>query len=325
MDYLYIFFGLAIFIAVVLLLEGVYATWNSTRGPEAKRIARRLQAMSAGSHVGQADISILKKRLLSEAPGLQRLLLRIARFHTLDRLLEQSGMKLNVAQFCLFSLLCGMVVLALLLYFAVPLAIALLCAVLALAIPLLVVLARKRKRLARIEEQLPDALDLMSRALRAGHAFPSAVKMVGDEMVDPLAAEFRIVFDEVNYGVPMQDALKNLATRVPSTDVGYFVVAVLIQRETGGNLTELFGNIAKIVRERLKLFGQISTYSAEGRLSAWILGLLPFVLVLVLQIVNPTFLKVLWTDPFGRQLLGVMFVFMVVGMFWMRKIIRIRV
>lgn len=325
MDTLYILFGLAIFIAVVLLLSGIYSTWNSTRGPEAKRIARRLQAMSAGTHAGQQDTSILKKRLLSEAPGIQRMLQRVARIHTLDRFLLQSGVRINVAQFCLLSLACGVAAVLVLSFLGVPLMLAAAPGVAATVIPLLVVLAKKRKRLTRIEAQLPDALDLMSRALRAGHAFPSALGMVGDEMADPVAGEFRIVFDEVNYGIPMQDALKNLSTRVPSTDVSYFVVAVLIQRETGGNLTELLGNIAAIVRERLKLFGQIRTFSAEGRLSAWILCLLPVGLVMVLQVVNPHYMEVLWTDPVGRKIMMFMALFMVFGVFWMRKIIRIRV
>jgi len=183
----------------------------------------------------------------------------------------------------------------------------------------------KKKRLIKIEAQLPDALDLMSRALRAGHALPSAIKMVGEEMVDPIASEFSIMFDEVNYGVPIGDALKNLSVRVPSADVGYFVVAVQIQRETGGNLTEILGNIAAIVRERLKLFGQIRTFSAEGRLSAWILSLLPFGVAALVNFLNPGFMRVLWTDPAGNKLLFPMALLMVIGIFWMRKIIRIRV
>ncbi|MBI3284988.1 MAG: type II secretion system F family protein [Burkholderiales bacterium] len=325
MDYLYIFFVLATFIAVVLLIEGVYVTWNTSHGPEAKRIAHRLQVMSAGSHIDHSNISILKTRLLSESQGIQRILLMVPRIHSLDRLLEQSGMTLNVARFLMASLGCGAMALILLWLIHVPALPALGLALVALFFPWLVVLSKRRKRLTRIEEQLPDALDLMSRAMRAGHALPSAIKMVGDEIPSPIAEEFRIVFDEVNYGVSMQDALANLATRVPETDVGFFVVAVLIQRETGGNLTELLNNIATIVRERLKLFGQIQVFSAEGRLSAWVLGLLPFAMAAVLQLVNPKFMSLLWTDPVGEKMLMVMGTLMVVGVFWMRKLIRIRV
>ena len=325
MDYLYLFFALAIFIAVVLLLEGVYVAWNSSRGPEAKRISRRLQLMSAGAHAGQQQASMLKQRLLSDTPAVQRLLMGMPRVHALDKLIEQSGMKFTVSQFLLASFACGFAGMVLALVFQLPLMIAVLLGMAAAGMPLFFLLRKKQQRMSKIEEQLPDALDLMSRALRAGHALPSAVKMVGDEMVDPIATEFNIMFDEVNYGIPIGDALKNLSARVPSTDVGYFVVAVQIQRETGGNLTEILGNIAAIVRDRLKLFGQVRTFSAEGRLSAWILTLLPFCLAAVINVLNPGFLKVLWTDPLGPRILGAMAMLVVIGIFWMRKIIRIRV
>jgi tight adherence protein B len=129
-----------------------------------------------------------------------------------------------------------------------------------------------RRRLEKIEQQMPEALELMSRAMLAGHAFPSALKMVGDEMAEPAAGEFRIVFDEINYGISVPEALNNLAARVPSTDVSYFVISVLIQRETGGNLAELFGKLSALIRERLKLLGTVRVLAAEGKLSAQITG-----------------------------------------------------
>lgn len=330
MDYLYISFAVALFFAVSLLVAGVYLTWNASHGREAKRIARRLQMLSDNATGDQGDgtaarqpVSLLKKRVLSATPPVQRVLMRMSPAHAIDRLLEQSGLTFNVAQFFVASLGCGLAVLVPMIFFNVPAAMT--TGIAALAIPLLYVIGKKRRRLARIEQQLPDALDLMSRALRAGHALPSAIKMVGDEMSDPLACEFRIVSDEVNYGVSLPDALKSLSSRLPGTDAGYFVVAVLIQRETGGNLTELLGNIAAIARERLKLSGQIRVFSAEGRLSAWILGVLPFGIAAVLQLGNPEFLQVLWTDPGGRKMLGGMLVLMAFGVVWMRKLIRIRI
>jgi tight adherence protein B len=330
MDYLYISFAAALFVAVSLLLAGVCLAWNASHGREAQRIARRLQMLSDDATADQRKctaarqpISLLKGRVLSAAPPVQRLLMRMSPAHAIDRLLEQSGLVLNVAQFFLASLGCGLAVLAPLLFFNVPAAMT--TGIAALAIPLLYAIGKKRKRLARIEQQLPDALDLMSRALRAGHALPSAIRMVGDEMPDPLAREFRILSDEVNYGVSLPDALRSLSSRLPGTDAGYFVVAVLIQRETGGNLTELLGNIAALARERLKLSGQIRVFSAEGRLSAWILGVLPFGIAAVLQLGNPEFLPVLWTDPGGRKMLGGMLLLMAFGVVWMRKLVRIRI
>jgi tight adherence protein B len=159
---------------------------------------------------------------------------------------------------------------------------------------------------------LPDSLDLISRALRAGHAFPTAVKMVGEEMNDPIGGEFRIVFDEVNYGVPMQTALLSLATRVPVTDLRYFIAEVL-------------DNIAAIIRARLKLFGQIRVLATEGRLSAWILTILPFAVAVAMNFLNPGFIDVLWKDPMGLRLVVGAAVLMFVGIFWMWRIVKIRV
>ncbi|QEL63561.1 pilus assembly protein TadB [Oryzomicrobium terrae] len=326
MDYLYYFFLLFLFLAVTLLLEGALTWWNTTRGTEAQRISKRVRLMSAGAHAGTGDdLSILKKRLLAEAPGLAKLLLQIPRVHQIDRLLEQSGLPWTVSRFLGYSLLWVAIGLAIGWALHLPMLLWLGVGVACGFVPLMHVLRRRDKRIQRIEEQLPDALDLIGRALRAGHAFPSALKMVGEEMPDPIAGEFRTTFDEVNYGFSMQVALTNLATRVPNMDLRYFVIAVLIQRETGGNLAELLGNISTIIRDRLKLLGKIRVLSAEGRLSAWILGLLPFVTAAIINFVNPDFLKVLWTDPTGLKLVGMAAVMIVFGIVWMRKIIHIHV
>jgi tight adherence protein B len=324
MDYLYYIFGTLIFIAVVLLVEGVYLGWNSTRGPEAERITRRLRMMSAGSH-GQAGSSMIKRRLLSESPPLQRLLLSLPRVHQLDRMLEQSGLNWSVAKLLGIMGCCAAVALTALTWLGTPLLLALPGGAGGALLPLQYVLYRKRTRLQQIDLQLPDALDLMGRALRAGHAFPSALSMVGNEMRDPLAGEFATAFDEVNFGISMQDALMNLATRVPSTDLRYFVIAVTIQRETGGNLTELLDNISTIIRERIKLMGQVRVLSAEGRMSGWVLALLPVGAGMMMRVSNPEFLDVLFTDPDGRKMLGFACIMMLIGFFVMRRIVRIRV
>ena len=323
-QYLPYLFAVLTFVAVVLLVEGAYVWWSDVRGPEARRIEQRLRLMSAGAHDDQ-HASVLKQRLLSSSPGLQQLLLRVPRIHRLDRLLEQSGLPWSVAQYLLLTV--GLAAGALLLATLVTKQPALLAlaAVVAALVPLGIALRSRRRRMRRIEEQLPDALDLMSRALRAGHAFPSALKMVGDEMADPIATEFGAAFDEVNFGMSMQDALMNLATRVPSTELKYFVVAVLIQRTTGGNLAELLDQIAAIMRARQKLLGTIRVLSADGRLSAWILCLLPFVLATAIFMLNPGFLGILWTDPAGKVIVGMAIVLMVIGIFWMRNVIRIHI
>jgi len=324
-DASYYLFAILSFFAVVLLVEGAYVWWNDSRGPEAKRIERRLRLMSAGAQGGEEKLSILKERLLSDTPALQRMLLAMPRVHGLDRLLVQSGLHWSVAQFLTLTLAAAAVGLLLGIFLAWPAVLVALACVLIAALPLVRVLRSKSRRLVQIDQQLADALEMMSRALRAGHAFPSTLKMVGDEMNDPIAAEFRIAFDEVNYGIPMQNALVNLATRVPIADFRYFVIAVLIQRETGGNLAELLDNIAALVRARHKLAGTIRVLSAEGRLSAWILCALPFALAFVIYLLNPAFLSVLRTDPAGIKLVIGMVILMIFGILWIRETIRIRV
>ncbi|MGO4376881.1 type II secretion system F family protein [Pseudoduganella sp. RAF53_2] len=325
MDYLYYIMGTLIFLAVVLGIEGLYLAWNAQKGPEAERVARRLRLMSAGGYAGQQNSSMIKQRLLSESPYLQRLLLKLPRVSTLDRLLEQSGLSWSVSDFITLSLLAAALAGGFALWLGLHGLLVFAAAGLAIDLPLLYARRAKAKRLHKIDYQLPDALDLIGRALRAGHAFPTALKMVGDEMRDPIAEEFRIAFDEVNFGMSMSEALMNLATRVPSTDVRYFVIAVMIQRETGGNLSELLGNISAIIRERIKLLGQVRVLSAEGRMSAWVLGLLPFVAGFVIQLSNPEFLQVLYTDPAGRKMIIGALSLMVSGVFVMRRIIKIRV
>lgn len=325
MDVLYLVFGVLLFIAVVLLMEGAYLMWNTSKGPEAKRIARRLRVMSAGTSHGGEEVSILKTRMLSETPAIERLLLQAPRIKQLDRLLEQSGLTWSVAELLGLMLLSAAAGAALALYFGLTPLLALTAAVILGAMPVAYVFNARAKRMVKVEQSLPDALDLISRALRAGHAFPTAVKMVGDELGDPLGGEFRTLFDEVNYGVSMHTALLNLAARIPLTDLRYFVIAVLIQRETGGNLAELLDNIAAIIRARLKLFGQVRVLSTEGRLSAWILTLLPIVVAIVMNFVNPAFISVLWKDPMGLRLVGGAVLLMIVGIFWMWRIVKIHV
>lgn len=318
-------FGILLFAAVVLCVEGIYLWWNNYHGPAAKRIDARLRALSAGGQVSAEQLSILKKRLLSDSPRLQKLLMSMPRIGALDRWLEQSGSTWSVAQLLGY---CGLVVLctvALIPLLPVPLPLMLAGAALVSILPVLHVMRLRGKRLKQMEAQLPDAVDMISRALRAGHSFSGALGMVGHEIKAPIGPEFRTTFEEINYGVALDEAMTNLAMRVPIGDLRYFVIAVLIQRESGGNLAEILDTIGNMVRERLKLFDKIRVLSAEGKMSAWVLGLLPFCTAGLILVVNPGFMKVLWEDPLGWRMIGGALVSMASGVLWMRKIIRIRV
>ena len=324
MDHTYYFFISMIFIAIVLLLEGLYLLWNTYKGPEAVRIEKRLQTISAGREDSSGQ-NLIKQRLLSDSPVLERVLMGIPRIHSLDRLLIQSGLQLSVSSFLGYTSISAIGGMAVATLFNLNFTFTLLCFALSGSLPVLMVLSARHKRLLKIEEQLPDAIDLMARALKAGHAFSGAMQMVSSEGADPIATEFRITFDEINYGIPMQDALMNLSIRIPSTDLRYLVIAVLIQRESGGNLAELLENIGSLIRARLKLLGTIRVLSADGRLSAWILGCLPFFMAMIIHLVNPGYVNILFTDPTGRLLVGTSLTMMVSGIFAMWRIIKIRV
>jgi len=324
MDLLYYLFMVLAFVAVVLLSEGAYFLWANSQGKEVIRIATRLQAVSEmrGS-VESANLS--NQRRMSESLAMHAALVGIPIVKSLDRLLIQSGMKINVATYIGYtfvSFLCGIVIALILNIGGI---IALLCGIGSGFIPFLIIKRTKKKRLQKIEEGLPDAIDMISRALKAGHAFSAAMEMVATEGVEPIAGEFRTTFNEVNYGISMQEALMNLSNRVPSTDLRYLVVAIVIQRESGGNLAELLEKISSLIRERLKLLGTIQVLSAEGRLSGWILGGLPFVMAIVLYFINTAYMSILFTDPMGLNMLYGALGMMAIGIYLMIKIIKIRV
>ena len=324
MDLVFYGFAVLLFAACILMVEGAWLWWAGTHGSAARRINRRLRLMAARGEAGGERVSILKQRRYARAPGLERLLRRAPQAAQLDHLLLQSGLSWSVAQFIGVT---GALLLAALLLLAawpMPFPGALLLAS-AVSGPCLLVLRARAARLKKIEAQLPEAADFLARALRAGHSFSNVLQMVGDELNEPISGEFKMAHEEINYGVPMNEALQNLAARIPLTDLRYLVIAVLVQRESGGNLAEVLVSIASIIRARLKLLGQVRVLSAEGRMSAWVLGLMPVVMIGVMALVNPQYIRLLWTDPSGIKLLWYAAGMVALGVVWMRNVIRIRI
>ncbi|MFA6067210.1 MAG: type II secretion system F family protein [Janthinobacterium sp.] len=325
MDLVFYGFAVLLFAACILMVEGAWLWWSGTHGSAARRINRRLRLMAARGEAGGERISILKQRRYARAPGLERLLRRVPQAAKLDHLLLQSGLSWSVAQFIGVT---GALLLAALLLLAawpMPFPGALLLLASAVSGPCLLVLRARAARLKKIEAQLPEAADFLARALRAGHSFSNVLQMVGDELNEPISGEFKMAHEEINYGVPMNEALQNLAARIPLTDLRYLVIAVLVQRESGGNLAEVLVSIARIIRARLKLLGQVRVLSAEGRMSAWVLGLMPVVMIGVMALVNPQYIRLLWTDPSGIKLLWYAAGMVALGVVWMRNVIRIRI
>ncbi|WP_219118577.1 type II secretion system F family protein [Janthinobacterium sp. UMAB-56] len=325
MDLVFYGFAVLLFAACILMVEGAWLWWSGTHGGAARRIQRRLRLMAARGEAGGERVSILKQRRYARAPGLERLLRRVPQAAQLDHVLLQSGLSWSVAQFLGGA---GTLLLAALLWLAIwplPLPGAMLLLGVAGGGPCMVVLRARAARLKKIEAQLPEAADFLARALRAGHSFSNVLQMVGDELNEPISGEFKMAHEEINYGVPMNEALQNLAARIPLTDLRYLVIAVLVQRESGGNLAEVLVSIARIIRARLKLLGQVRVLSAEGRMSAWVLGLMPAVMIGVMALVNPQYIRLLWTDPSGIKLLWYAAGMVALGVVWMRNVIRIRI
>jgi tight adherence protein B len=317
-------FLFAAFVAVVLMVFGSLMLWDEFKGPEVRKLDRRLRGLSAGGADQDID-SLVKSWNRQEPTFMVRLLLLIPRMSSLDRMLIQSGLDISVSRFLFVCVVCGVLACLGLLYLGTPLFFVMVMSVVAAISPIVFAAARRRKRLHRFDEGLPDALDLISRGLRSGLALPAALQLVANEGNEPLRSEFAITFDEVNYGVSLSDAMTNLAKRVPSLDLKCFVISVLLQRETGGNLAEVLSNLSVLIRERFKLYGKIRVLAAEGKLSAYILIALPFITAFALNTMNPDFMRILWTDPVGIDLVFGGLMMMLFGAAWMWHIVRIRV
>ena len=324
-DKIFIGIALLVFVASAFLVEAVWQWWFSTQSKAARRTRQRLQASMPSAQEAEVSASLWLQRPLAASPAVEALLKKIPGIELIDRFLRQSGSVLRVDQLLMGSLAFLFVGWLLGLVFLRSHSIALVTGMACGSLPLLWLARLRAQRLSLMERQLPEAADLIARSLRAGHALPSTLQMVADEMPAPICDEFRIVSDEINYGPGLQQALQHLAERVPLDDLRFFVISILIQRDTGGNLSELMGNIAMLVRQRLKFLRQIRSLSAQGKLSGWILFGLPLVMGILLSFSNPDYIGKLTNDPVGVQLLYASAAMQIFGGFWMYRIIRIRV
>ena len=259
-------------------------------------------------------------------PAFDRFVGGTTRGSALGRWIEQSGVKTTISAMLLIAgsawpLSSGFVVMLLVkaqwgFLFG---------AIIGFALPFMFLNMKRTRRMRAFEEEFPEALDLIARALKAGHAFVTGLKMVADEMPEPIGPEFRKTFDEQNFGLPLKDALENLTMRVPGLDVRFFATAVLIQRETGGNLSEILENLAHVVRERFKILRQVRVYTAHGRMTGYVLLALPAVLCIALAFINPDHMNVLFRERMGQMLLMVALVMQAIGYFWIRQVVKIEV
>ena len=324
---------IAILVFVVVAL-GVFvvASLMDQRSAQARLLRERLAAVQeAAARAPSEELALLRDEMLSKIPALDNLLRRSSRISNLQPFLEQANLKIragNILVLCMVSAV-ALAVAGFLAAGSLPPNQALLIAAVGLVLggflPYSYASYRRTKRFQKFEELFPEAIDTLARAVRAGHAFTTALELIANELTEPVASEFRKLFEEQKFGLPVRDALMNLAERMPLVDVKFFVTAVMLQRETGGNLAEILDNLSYVIRERFKIMRQVRVYTAQGRLTMMLLMGLPPVIVVTMLLTSPAFIHPLFADPIGHALVVAGIVLQTLGYFVIRKIIQIQV
>ncbi len=310
--------GGAVFLLSQVLIVPAFGSDARTR----KLLRRKL--LEIDSVDAQREVaSLLRQKYLRQLSPLARSLEDSPHMEALGRVIEQAGSPILAHRLVALAALAAISGAVVAMFLTGNWAIALLAFIAGGSAPFVYIFSKRRARLEKFEEQLPDAVDVMKRALRAGHPFNTCIKLVAEDMDEPISREFELTFADVNYGNDVRRALLGMLLRVPSSNLMAVVTAVLIQKETGGNLAEIFERISLVIRSRFRFGRRVRTLSAEGRMSAWILTLVPIILFGVLWITTPSYLPPLLENPSGQKMLIFAVVMMIVAVFWMRKIIRI--
>jgi tight adherence protein B len=320
-----------VFIAVALIVF-VTAMLLDQRSAQARLLRERLASVQkSNQREPNEELALLRDEMLSQIPALDSLLRRSERMANFQSFLEQANLKVRAGNLLIYCVISAIVMgaVGLMLAGSLPPNQALLFvfvgAVVGGVIPFSYASYRRTKRFQRFEELFPDAIDTLARAVRAGHAFTTALELIANEIAEPVAGEFRMLFEEQKFGLPVRDALMNLTERMPLVDVKFFVTAVMLQRETGGNLAEILDNLSYVIRERFKIMRQVRVYTAQGRLTMVLLMALPPVIVVVMLMTSPAFIRPLFADPIGHTLVVSGIVLQTLGYFVIRKVIRIQV
>ena len=314
-----------VFVAVSVVGFVIFSLLDE-RKSRARVLKDRLASQDTDQPKQFEDIALLRDEMLSEIPAFDNLLRRSDRVSALQKLLSQADLKIRAGNFLLLCLVCGVVV-AMIVYSASnkTLIFAWVGFLLGCFLPYAYASYQRTKRFNEFEELFPEAIDTLARAVRAGHAFTTALEMISDEVSEPVSTEFRKLFEEQKFGLPVREALTNLVDRIPLVDVKFFVTAVMLQRETGGNLAEILDNLSYVIRERFKILRQVRVYTAQGRLTMLLLMGMPPIIIAGMMFMNPTFIRPLFTDPIGHAMLVIGICLQTVGYFVIRKIIRIQV
>jgi tight adherence protein B len=316
---------IGVFVLVAMVVFSL-ASGLDERTARARMLRDRLASLDrAQERQPSEELALLRDELLSEIPALNAILRRSVRVQRLQNFLQQADMQVRAGNFLFISLLFGLIFGSLGQWLANRVELGLIFFALGGALPYFYASYLRTKRFNKFEEMFPEAIELLGRAIRAGHAFTTAIELIGNELGEPVAGEFRKLFEEQKFGLPVRDALLNLAERMPLIDVKFFVTSVMLQRETGGNLAEILDKLSYVIRERFKILRQVRVYTAQGRLTMAILMSLPPAVVLMFAFIDLNFIRVLWTDPIGHGLIAAGIIMQTIGFFLIRRIIHIRV
>jgi tight adherence protein B len=318
---------IAIFVFVVVAIVA-FLTFSifDQRSARARLIKERLaREQKAPERAAEEELALLRDEQLSKIPALDSLLRRSERVSAIQKMLAQAGLDMRAGNFLGLCVVVAIGCAIVSYLFSNKVEIAWAGLLVGFVLPYSYVSFKRNKRFEKFEELFPEAIDTLARAVRAGHAFTTALEMITNEVADPVASEFRQLFEEQKFGMPVRDALMNLTDRMPLVDVKFFVTAVMLQRETGGNLAEILDNLSYVIRERFKIQRQVRVYTAQGRLTMALLMGMPPIIVSVMLVLNPGFIRPLFSDPIGHTLLVAGITLQTVGYFVIRKIIRIQV
>jgi tight adherence protein B len=317
----------AVFLGVFLIVVLVAAASGSGATDQTRAIMTRLESAIAVGKPEMADLIVDVRRhdVVSSIPWLDRALTKMELAPRIRRFLYQANIKWTVGQLALFCGVCFIVPGYLIYLRTDAWLFGFLIGLVTGSGPIIFVFQKRKRRLGKFEQGIPEALELIVSALRVGHSLNAAMGLVSRECAEPVGGEFRLTFDEMNYGLELKSALDNLVTRVPIQDIKIVVTAILIQRESGGNLAEVLEKTAQVIRERFRLKRQVLTHTAQGRLTGWILTLLPIVLGVLLYMVNPDLMSLLWKKPMGVKLLYAAGIMIFIGGMIIRKIVNMDV
>lgn len=323
MNMITIFLYIAVFIFTVAIIQVIYLAWAESRFIEKRKVKKRLLYISAGGKHGQEKLDRYRKGILKEVGAFERFIFSIPRLSTLDKLLIKTKAPINATLFLLLSVTLGMIGFGVgYLYFpqiVAAVALALVC----MLGPYLFLKLAEKNYYKKFNDQLPEALDLLSRAVRSGNALSAGLGMIAEQCEDPISSEFSATVDEINLGLTMNEAMENLCERVPIPDLRFFTIAVMIQKETGGNIGEILDNISRLIRERIQFKDHVTALTAEGRLSAVVLISLPIFMFIYMYLTNYEYISLLWTEKMGQYMIYGAIVLQIIGAYVIKRIVDI--